>query len=179
MGEFYSPSAEGIPHYHDHELCSAWLRWAFRSIAPENPNHTHIAVFETSSNFPNAYYFNGEESSDGSADSLMSIIGKPATSRVIVLAHEGYRKLNKTVLSIIRTYYTVDEDFLFNHFFWDSRGDYKDTTKEPFAPYPESLPSSVKFLSLDYDGQITVMEIDPTVGSSLEDTAGRRHFWSF
>ena len=146
-----------VHQLYDHRRCVAWVEWLCGGeLESSHPEKTYIAIFEPKS--PPIYLTSGLF--------LGPILEQPAPSRIIVCAHDGYQQVDKHALRVLRDKYgPIIDDFLFSHFYWDSRGD--PPKSEPATEYPPSLPSMVGFLALDYDGQIgcMVLECDPTTGN--------------
>jgi len=142
----------------------------------EKPETTHVAVFErVGDSMKERYFFETKiahgpgtqdisqaEGTELVVDLETILEDKRTKSRVIVVVHEGYGHVNRgRVLGTISKIYKLRsaglslDPMLLSHFYWDSRGSTVERCGEPPpTEFPESLPSAITFLSLDYDGQI-------------------------
>jgi len=86
------------------------------------------------------------------------------TTRIVVLTHGTYEKVNRDLVAIICWTYKLDPLFVMSHFYWDTEADDRRTNPKPKdtegkkpSYQPISLPSLVNFLSLDDQGQFSCL----------------------
>ena len=88
-------------------------------------------------------------------------------TRIVVLIHDGPQFVDRKVVSTLRKTYDLDDLFLMSHFYWEEKTHKNTTIPDTTSEQPVSLPSLVKFLSLDYGGQfagILLQDISPPTG---------------
>jgi hypothetical protein len=88
-------------------------------------------------------------------------------TRIVVLIHDDPQSVDREAVSTLRKTYDLDDLFLMSHFYWEDKTRNNITTPDTDPSQPVSLPSLVKFLSLDYDGQfsgILLNDISPPTG---------------
>ena len=125
-----------------------WLNWFFELEATGNPKYTPVTVLDSADGHlsKSDFFVTDLEQLDSKLRS------EPLnTTRIVVLAHDGWKNVNKNAVAMICHIYNIDPLFVMSHFYWDHDTSEKDEFPEsspnspPNVSKPVSLPSLVDF----------------------------------
>ena len=153
---------------------SQWLDKFFKFKSPTDPAFTVVAILDSVKGELKTRIFEAERDINANYDlaSILNSHPRDMSTRIIVLAHDGYEHVDREVLNTISTAYSLDPLFLMSHFYWEDKSDRGNTSIQSERIHsvsaPISLPSFVNFLSLDYQGQfsgILLRDVSPQTGT--------------